>query len=220
MALSSLKCDELGEEGSYLHEDYRVDCLSSEYVSLKVIGWMFVLMWPVGAILFLLGLMRYYKVPELAKRKMQKAELRAFIRYCMANAFKHNTELDPSITEDCVLQDLPDSALRTLVWAASSVEMGYTPILKPGDKIFMQILLKFARKTEVVPVPIECRNREELLKLLASTISHLRQAEILVVPLVYWNHSEGEDETEVIECLGLLVVAYEGTVLSFDRQSM
>ena len=214
MALSALKCDDLAEDERYLHKDYRVDCSISEYIPLQVIGSLFVVLWPVGAILFLLGLMRYYKVPELAKRKMQKAELRSFIRHAIANTHKLKTELDPSITEDCVLQDLSDSALRTLVWAASSVVTGYKPSLKPADKIFMSLLLKFAGTTEVTPVPIEHRDRQELLDLLASTLSHLRQAEILVVPLVLWNGSEGEDEVEVIESLGLLVVAYKGTFLS------
>ena len=196
------------------HAYYRVDCSSSEYIMLQVIGWLFVAMWPLGAVLFLLGLMRYYKVPELAKKKMQKAELRSFIRHCIANTHLHSTTaLDPAIREDCCLQDLPNSALRTLVWAASSVEFQYKPTLKPADKMFMQLLLKFARTAEVAPVPIENRNREELLGLLASTLSSLRQAEILVVPLVCWDGSEGEDEREIIECLGLLVVAYEGTFL-------
>lgn len=72
-----------------------------------------------------------------------------------------------------------------------------------------QQVMKFARTKEVVSVPIEDRSRGELLDLLEQTRSRLEHAEILPVPLVYWDGSEGTGEQRIIEMLGLLVVAYE-----------
>ena len=157
MVISALRCDDLKDDGSYLRQDYRVDCSSSEYIPVQVLGGIFVFVWPLGAVLLLLGLLLYYKVPEMARRKIQKAELRAFIRHCMANARRHSTVLDDCITEDCILEDLPVSALRTLVSASNSVETGYKPVLKPIDMLFFKILTRFARTTDITPVPIEDR---------------------------------------------------------------
>ena len=82
-------------------------------------------------------------------------------------------------------------------------------MLKPTDKWFMELLLKFARKEEVKPVPVEKLSRQELLVLLEQTRSFLEQAEILVTPIVTWDGSEGEQEQIIIESIGLLVASYE-----------
>ena len=73
----------------------------------------------------------------------------------------------------------------------------------------MELLLKFARKEEVKPVPVEKLSRQELLVLLEQTRSFLEQAEILVTPIVTWDGSEGEQEQIIIESIGLLVASYE-----------
>ena len=87
-------------------------------------------------------------------------------------------------------------------------------VLKPTDKWFMELLLKFARKQEVQPVPVENRSRQELLELLEQTRSLLEQAELLVTPIVVWDGSEGEQEQL------LLVVAYEVKFFYFEILDM
>ena len=69
--------------------------------------------------------------------------------------------------------------------------------------------MKFAQTKKATPVPIEERSREELLNLLEQTRRNLERAEILLTPLCCWDGSEGLEEEKIIECLGLLVVAYE-----------
>ena len=49
----------------------------------------------------------------------------------------------------------------------------------------MELLMRFAEKTEVESVPIEQRSRQELLDLLEKTRSTMEQAELLVTPLFF-----------------------------------
>ena len=93
-------------------------------------------------------------------------------------------------------------------------------VLKPTDKWFMELLLKFACKQEVQPVPAENRSQQELLELLEQTRSLLEQAELLVTPIVVWDGSEGEQEQTIIESIGLLVVAYEVKFFYFEILDM
>ena len=86
---------------------------------------------------------------------------------------------------------------------------GYKPALKPLDTFFFGLLMKFAQTTNVTPVPIEERSRQELIDLLEQTRRNMERAEILFTPLCCWDGSEGLEEKKIIECLGLLVVAYE-----------
>ena len=53
IVLSSLKCNDLGLDGSYLHADYRVDCDSNEYTWVRTAGIAFTILWPIGAPLYL-----------------------------------------------------------------------------------------------------------------------------------------------------------------------
>ena len=110
------------------------------------------------------------------------------LRFCIANACIENTVLDPAVTEDSNLEDLSDNCLRGLVCAANSVAIGYRPVLKLTDKFFFDLLMRFARTKEVIPVPIEERSRQELLDLLEQTRSMMEKAEILVTPIVCWVH--------------------------------
>ena len=117
--------------------------------------------------------------------------------------------LDAAITEDCRMEDLSDNSLRQLLCAANSVKITFKPVLKPSDKFMMDMIMKFARQSEVVSVPIEERTRDELLELLEQAQSSLEAAEILVTPLLCWDGSEGPEEQMIIQSVGLLVVAYE-----------
>ena len=89
------------------------------------------------------------------------------------------------------------------------MDPGYKPALKPLDTFFFRLLMKFAQTTNVTPVPIEERSQQELLTLLEQTRRNMEKAEILFTPLCCWDGSEGLEEKKIIECLGLLVVAYE-----------
>ena len=45
-------------------------------------------------------------------------------RFIIANARRHNITLQPAVTEDCILEDLPTDCLRDVVCAANSVAIG------------------------------------------------------------------------------------------------
>ena len=193
----------------YLDADHRLDCDSSEYTAVRSVGVVFCVVWPLGAPLFLLGLLCAYRVPQMARRKIAKCRLRSCIRFCISNARQLDMALDEAITEDCRLEDLSDGCLRQLLCAANSVKISFKPVLKPSDKFMMDVMMRFVRQSEVVSVPIEERTRQELLELLAQAQSSLEAAEILVMPLVCWDGSDGPDEQAIIQSVGLLVVAYE-----------
>ena len=193
----------------YLDADHRLDCDSGQYTAARSVGIVFCVVWPLGAPLFLLGLLYAYRVPQMARRKIAKCRLRSCIRFCISNARQLDMALDEAITEDCRLEDLSDNCLRQLLCAANSVKISFKLVLKPSDKFMMDVMMRFVRQSEVVSVPIEERTRQELLQLLAQAQSSLEAAEILVMPLVCWDGSDGPDEQAIIQSVGLLVVAYE-----------
>jgi hypothetical protein len=69
-----------------LQYDSRVDCLSPEYTSYLVFAWVMAILWPIGCPLSLLLLLKSYKVPEIAARKLRAASIRAFLVYSLAKA--------------------------------------------------------------------------------------------------------------------------------------
>ena len=132
--ISALNCDNLGHEGRYLHVDFNVNCDHASYIPVQVSGAVFICLWPVGAILFLLGLLHWYNVPRVAQRKLAKAQQRVFMRHIIANASKQKIALSSSIHEDCLPEDLDEGDLRVLVCAANSTAIGYKPVLKLQDR--------------------------------------------------------------------------------------
>ena len=109
--------------------DYRVDCHSDEYTRIRAAGIAFSIVWVLGAPLFFCSLLFVYKVPQIAKLKIENAERKTFIRFCIANARKHDTSLGPAITENCTLDELSEDCLRALLCAANSVSIDFKPVL-------------------------------------------------------------------------------------------
>ena len=125
--ISALKCDDPGQTGSYLHADYRINCDRDNYMPIQVADAAFTFLWPVGTMGFLVGLLHWYDVPRLAKRKIMKAEQSAFMPFIIAHAHKQKIVLSSSIHEDSMLEDLNEDDLRVLICAANSVAVGYKP---------------------------------------------------------------------------------------------
>ena len=63
-----------------MHADYNVDCKSDEYMWIETAGIIFCILWPFGAPIFLGGLLYFYNIPTIAKRKVRKAEQKALLR--------------------------------------------------------------------------------------------------------------------------------------------
>lgn len=122
VAVSSLHCLDFGKMGSYLSADFRVDCASDEYQNIRMIGILAVVLWPLGAILVIALLMVYYKIPQLAKRKIQKAEWQALLLYAIANARKLGIDVPDmaSLKVSSSAHDLSSNTLRTLIRGVNS----------------------------------------------------------------------------------------------------
>ena len=65
-------------------QDYRIDCTTGTYNWYRNFAYFGIVLWPVGFPLFCLGMLYYYKVPKIARRKQEKAEWAAFITHCMS----------------------------------------------------------------------------------------------------------------------------------------
>jgi hypothetical protein len=89
IAISALVCKNVGTEmypESLLQYDSRIDCLSAEYKSYRIYAWIMALLWPVGCPLLLLLLLKLYRVPEIAVRKLCEAKIGAFVLHSIAKA--------------------------------------------------------------------------------------------------------------------------------------
>ena len=98
IAISARICKNVGTESlpeHLLQYDSRVDCLSAEYASYSVYFWIMAVLWPVGCPAVLLLLLKLYRVPEIAARKLRQAKIRAFVLHSMAKA----SEIGVSWTE-------------------------------------------------------------------------------------------------------------------------
>ena len=88
----------------------------------------------------------------------------------------------------------------------------------------MKLLMRFARKDEIVCIPLEQRDRQELLDLIETSWERLESAELISTPPVIrgsrcillfllqlcgqvcWDGSDGEEEKQAIAALGSLIV--------------
>lgn len=93
-------------------ERAKADCTSDEYPVIIFVAWTFVAIWPIGAWVGILIQMFWYNVPQVAARKVHRAEQMMFMRHLLANSKLHGKVLDPSVTQDCSLADLTDRYAR------------------------------------------------------------------------------------------------------------
>ena len=79
--LWAFSCDDLGLDGTYLHKDYRVECGSNDYTWIRNAGIILAILWPIWALLYFGSLMMVYRVPKIAKLKLDRAKRRAYLRF-------------------------------------------------------------------------------------------------------------------------------------------
>ena len=102
---STLPCEDLGAVGKFLKADYHVDCTSAKYKRFRVFAMIGILVWPLGFPAGCLGMLYYYNVPKIAARKVQRAQVRAFLDYCVSRLVATGTPLH-GITSDASLEEL------------------------------------------------------------------------------------------------------------------
>ena len=105
VVFSTLPCEDLGAVGKFLKADYHVDCTSAKYKRFRVFAIIGVLVWPLGFPAGCLGMLYYYNVPNIAARKVQRAQVRAFLDHCISRLVTTGTPLH-GITSDASLEEL------------------------------------------------------------------------------------------------------------------
>lgn len=81
MVFSSLVCDDLAEAGQFLAADYRASCLHKMSKNFRVYAYGSIVIWPVGFLFVCLVLLWYYRIPQLAAQKMQRAVEHMFLEH-------------------------------------------------------------------------------------------------------------------------------------------
>ena len=89
-----MACDDLGEEiGKFLSADYRIDCNTAEYKAYRGFSYFATFLWPVGFPLACFGMLYFYNVPSIAKRKIQNASDAALVAQCIDYLVKKSMPL-------------------------------------------------------------------------------------------------------------------------------
>ena len=141
VGFSALVCDDLEEDGQYLAVDYRINCNSSAWKDrIRVFGWTFVCVWPVGFPLLCLGMLYWYSVPFIAKRKVAGAEWRAYLEHMLSQFLDRGLSLS-GMTPDMQVADLTDDNLRSMLRVAHAA-----PVIKDNASTLAQRKLDRQRR--------------------------------------------------------------------------
>ncbi len=182
-------------------------------------------LWPVGYPLVLLLLLKFYRVPEIAARKIREAEIRAFVVHSMAKASAigiQHTEAIPLGNQSATPLDNGDN----LPCRASSSRSRRLSI---GRRRSLQSAFEsegpFARmqsyaNLEDIPLPVlqflgKAHGLNEtsatvLLEELTTRMQELLDSEAVVPPLVAWDEkSPDAEERLAVTHLESLIGAYE-----------
>ena len=73
---------------------------------------------------------------------------------------------------------------RTSELYFSSIKILVKQVLQPENKFFLRLVLSLANTAAIVPIPIEQRNREELVGLVKTTWARVESAELISTPPV------------------------------------
>ena len=125
--------------GKLLAVDYRISCLSDEYRNYRVFTYAAIVIWPLGFPCACLGMLYYYKVPQLAAQKLRHAEEQAFLEHWTSALAKLGKPLGP--IDGLELQDLTQDQLHLLletVRSSSPDEAG--PELGMGKRELVDVL--------------------------------------------------------------------------------
>lgn len=194
-------------------------------------GWIFVVLWPIGFLLVYVALMYAYRVPQMAARKLTQSSQRAFLRYCMANCFHHSIPLDPDINDDLDIydQNVSDETLQALVLGSKNVRLDYDPALRQHEW-FKRLLINLSKmpgeeeesqdEIEEQHKKIKLKTRVELLELLEDNKALLENAQIVTCPPICWDGTSGAEEKKAISHLGLMLEAYECQFWWFEAFEM
>jgi hypothetical protein len=150
--------------------------------------------WPLGYPLFALGMLIYYRVPQMASKKIQMAEFHAILRHAI-NILVHKQLPLHGLHEQ--LDTLTDAQLRVLVDLYNLGEEPESPqttdLLASADGLPWWFLVKTPMGKKVKDL-----------------ISNMRRNEELVVPLHTWE-PDSNDAGERLACrrIASLFIAYE-----------
>ena len=202
-----------------LQYDSRVDCLSPEYRSYLLFAWVMVILWPIGCPLCLLLLLKSYKVPEIAARKLRAASLRAFVLYSLAKASEVGidaTETAPvgdSSASEAPLEDTGRLGRRRSTGRSRRASRSAPEGPFAGMRSYVSFedmaapLLHLLCKVHGIDVTSPIKT---LIMALAKRMEELLHSGKVVVPLVVWDdESPDPAEQRAVRRLEGLIGAYE-----------
>lgn len=193
VVLSGLVCTDLGYDGSYLKYDVRVDCNSAEYAPYRTFALCMVAVWVLGYPLLLLGLLLYYKVPNIAARKKQRAKLGAFLAHSFRLACKPPDEGST---------DSPPVAPSGIWLALLSRILHSLDDLTLPELSFLALLHGLEGASTML--------KEELVRGLTKVMQKLIDSQEFAVSLVRWD-ADSPDPDERCACghIGQIFMAYK-----------
>ena len=217
IAVSAVVCKRVGAD-TLLAYDSRIECLSAEYTSYRVYAWIMVCFWPIGCPVLLLLLLRSYKVPEIASRKLREAEIRAFVLYSFAKASEIGAELPETASLAQSWAGAVTSVAQNRSRRVSAIRSRHSALARSGDGrvVGMQ---PYANLEDMSLPMLELLGKVHgidaiaavlLIKQLAKRMKELIDSEEVVVPIVVWNESADDPlERLALRHLESLIGAYE-----------
>ena len=159
IAISARICKNVGTvtlPEHLLQYDSRVDCLSAEYASYSVYFWIMAVLWPVGCPAVLLLLLKLYRVPEIATRKLRQAKIRAFVLHSMAKASEIGVSWTEASAESHSSFDEMGLPLLLLLGKVHGIDATSATLLATELTARMQVLLD----SEAVALPLVAWDEE------------------------------------------------------------
>jgi hypothetical protein len=227
IAISARICKNVGTEilpESLLQYDSRVDCLSAEYASYSVYFWAMAVLWPIGYPLVLLLLLKIYRVPEIAARKIREAKIRAFVVHSMAKASEIGIQRTEAIAlgsqSATPLDDDDNRPRRASSNRSRRLSIGRRRTLQSAENEGPLARMQSYANLEDIPLPVlqflgKAHGLNEtsatvLMEALTTRMQELLDLEAVVPPLVAWDEeSPDAEERLALTHLESLIGAYE-----------
>ena len=228
LCLSFFNCDEIylslsdfvdDEPQSFLRLDYRIDCRSDEYKGYRVFAIIMVCIWPVGEPILFMAMLYWYRIPQMARQRHEAAVHSRFIGFCLEALVNQGKNVS-SFQGRPHLDNLDNPQLQLLASVtegAGSIEEGEVVDNTAGARdlaqgfmtaIIAQSNVEDSAEADETPNPPEEKSRAELIVELQDKAQSMLDAELIVLPVLFWR-SDVAEEAVALANLGMLISAYE-----------
>ena len=206
------------QERSLLAVDYRIDCETEPHTTYKTFNWFAIGIWPVGMLLFQLGSLVWFDVPNLAKRKIHAARIKCFVEFCHSQMQSKGESVDGSHWHnenwhnEQSLEAFSMSELERLENASSAhavreykegaesatgVKSGVkSAVVSEASATTAQDVPAAVEPAEQDPAPAQARSRGELVGILHDRSIAMEEHELIALPTLHWEMAQGWDDLQ------------------------